>query len=61
MSHNVVMMVITLCYMQCSLILRECDAATTDAIGNMICYCCWNNQSYSACVIEELQVNNTIY
>ena len=28
----------------------------TEAIATMLCYCSWNNQSFSACVIEDLQV-----
>ena len=41
---------------QCILTLRDCDVQTVDAISHMICYCCWCNQSFSACIIEELQV-----
>ena len=41
---------------QCVLTLRESDVAATDAIAGTFCYCCWNNQSFSACAIEDLQV-----
>jgi hypothetical protein len=41
---------------ECSLALRESDVLTTDSLATLICYCCWRNQTFSACVIEELQV-----
>ena len=42
---------------QCVLTLRECDPAATEAIAATFCYCCWNNQSFSACAIEDLQAS----
>ncbi len=34
---------------------RESDSVSSDAIASTFCYCCWNNQSFSACTIEDLQ------
>ena len=42
---------------QCVLTLRECDNIAVEAIGSTFCYCCWNNQSFSACALEDLQVS----
>ena len=47
--------------MQCVLTLRECDHAAVEAIGKTFCYCCWNNQSFSACALEDLQVYMILY
>ena len=43
-------------FFQCVLTLRESDLAASEAIAGTFCYCCWNNQSFSACAIEDLQV-----
>lgn len=48
-------------FLQCVLTLRESDIAATDAIAGTFCYCCWNNQSFSACAIEDLQVPSVIF
>ena len=48
-------------FFQSTLTLRECDMATTESIAGIFCYCCWNNQSFSACVIGDLQVHYIIY
>ena len=42
--------------LQCVLTLRESDTSATNAIADTFSYCCWNNQSFSACAIEDLQV-----
>ena len=44
-------------WLQCVLTLCESSPAATDAIAATFCYCCWNNQSFSACAIEDLQVS----
>ena len=43
--------------LQCALTLRDSDANTTDAISGIFCYCCWNNQTFSASVISDIQVH----
>ncbi len=43
-------------FVQCVLTLRESDPSASDAIASTFCYCCWNNQSFSACTIEDLQL-----
>ena len=45
---------------QCVLTLRECDQSTAEAIAQTLCYCCWNNQTFSACTIEDFQVWQTM-
>eukprot|EP00731_Ephydatia_muelleri_P019119 Em0011g1159a len=40
---------------ECVQSLRECDSQAVEAIAGTFCYCCWNNQSISACVVQDLQ------
>ena len=42
--------------LQCILTLRESDSTASDAIASTFCFCSWNNQSFSACTIEDLQL-----
>lgn len=45
---------------QCVLTLRESDSTASDAIACSFCFCCWNNQSFSACTIEDIQLQLSI-
>ena len=42
--------------LQCILTLRESDSTASDAIASTFCFCSWSNQSFSACTIEDLQL-----
>lgn len=44
---------------QCALTLRESESTASDAIASTLCFCCWNNQSFSACTIEDVQLQIT--